>query len=531
MNIIGLNFNHDGSIAIVKDGKLVVAVGTERVSRIKKDHGVTVETLEYAIREANLFLDDIDAIALADFQLDWRHEKILTLSLGAFPVLNTQNVVHGNKHIIVEGLLLGRKKVPVYIIPHHMSHAASAYYTSNYENSWVYTMDSSGGDIRQNSLIAKGEGNKLTAIEHPGMMVGIAYAIFTEAIGLGEAYKKAGSTMGLAAYGKPHPDLVENIAEYVKSSYYPDLTTQWTDYSGHFQALFDKWSGGKRKDELNMQEKFIMAASVQYLFENCVLDVLKKIPDDEIENLCLAGGSFLNCNTNTRVKNESRFKNLHLFPACGDDGNAVGSALYVAHHILDEPRHTYTTGEICYLGPDYITEEPDYDAVAQMLEEGYVVAWFMGRSEFGPRALGHRSLLADPRNQHMRELLNFSVKNREWFRPFAPVVPAEDCADWFDFEGESPYMLHTAKVLQPEKIPAVTHIDGSARMQTVTEESNAPLYKLLKAFEKRTGVPILINTSLNGSDEPILETEVDAMNYLYSGPVVCLVLNGRLLTR
>jgi len=344
------------------------------------------------------------------------------------------------------------------------------------------------GKPEANSLIAYGRGKNLKAMYCPGEMVGVLYGEVTEKLGLGPALHKAGTTMGLSSYGTP--------------------------FDFDYQSYTD-----------DIKHKMDVAASVQNLFENRVLNVLDDI-DQESDNLCLSGGSFLNCNANSEIVRKSKFKHFHHFPACGDDGTSVGSALYVAHHILGEARYNYDVKDLCYTGRDYQGQTPDYDYIAKQLADGKIIGFFQGRSEFGPRALGNRSILADPRNFHNRELINHVVKNREWFRPFAPVTLEECYQDWFDFPIPSPYMLYTAQVKQPEKIPAVTHVDGSARFQTVTEESNKHYYEIIKAFGKLTGVPVLLNTSLNGNGQPILETEEDAREFYKNSKLDMMIVNG-----
>jgi carbamoyltransferase len=278
----------------------------------------------------------------------------------------------------------------------------------------------------------------------------------------------------------------------------------------------------------DIKHKMNVAATIQDLFEKDVLHHINQI-DNKTDNLCLSGGSFLNCNANSKIVKNSKFKNFHHFPACGDDGTSVGSALYVSHHILNLPRHNYESQDLCYTGKDYESQTPDYEFIAKQLASGKIIGWFQGRSEFGPRALGNRSILADPRNFHNRELINHVVKNREWFRPFAPVVLEESYQDWFDFPIPSPYMLYTAQVKQPEKIPAVTHIDGSSRFQTINEKTNPHYYNLIKAFKDLTGVPVLLNTSLNGNGQPILETEDEAEEFFKNSNLDLMIINGTIL--
>ena len=467
-NILGLNFGHDGSVCLVRDGKLEFAIATERITKVKKQSSFTEEVIDYFLDSTGISIDDIDCIATNDFKQE----------------------VFGNQYLVEEFSIKG-KSIKTYIIPHHLAHCASAYYTSPYDEAYCFSMDCSMGKPEANSLVAYGRGKNIKAMYCPAEMVGVLYGEVTERLGLGPALHKAGTTMGLASYGTP--------------------------FDFDYQSYTD-----------DIKHKMNVAASVQDLFEKKVLNVLSEI-DDKTDNLCLSGGSFLNCNANSKVVMHSKFKNVHHFPACGDDGTSVGSALYVAHHILGEPRHDYQQKDLCYTGREYQSQTPDYEYIAKQLADGKIIGFFQGRSEFGPRALGNRSILADPRNFHNRELINHVVKNREWFRPFAPVTLEECYQDWFDFPIPSPYMLYTAQVKQPEKIPAVTHVDGSARFQTATEESNKNYYEIIKAFGKLTGVPVLLNTSLNGNGQPILETEEDAREFYKNSKLDMMVINGSII--
>jgi carbamoyltransferase len=244
----------------------------------------------------------------------------------------------------------------------------------------------------------------------------------------------------------------------------------------------------------------------------------------------------LNSIVNMQLKQQTAFKNIHLFPACGDDGTAVGAALYLAHHFLGVPRNSYAARDFMYLGRPYAVTHAGgkpYEPreVAKAISEGAIVAFFAGGSEFGPRALGHRSILADPRNPEMKDILNRRVKHREWFRPFAPVVLSERAAEWFEIDFESKLMLFIAPIKFPEKLPAVAHVDGSARLQTLAQEDNPKLYELIQEFDRLTGVPVLLNTSLNDNGEPLVETPQDALNFFEKQDVDLLVLEDCVYTK
>jgi carbamoyltransferase len=533
MNILGFNFDHDGSVAVIQNGKIMSAISAERIVRIKKMTGVNSTMVNYVLKESNLKIKDINAIALADYHLS-SSNGVLQVYDGDTQISTTRQIIFGNDYVQLTGHIMG-EVIPVYVIPHHTAHAASSYYTSNFNESWCFSMDSSNGISQANSLIAKGIGNKLNSVYSPGQMVGVGYQIFTEYIGLGRALFKAGSTMGLASYGKPLDHLIKNIDKYVKESYF-DYNITENVFFAYYDKLWEDLSGSTSrmsKRETSSKKAMDLASSIQYLFEQCILDVINnKIDNDGVENLCLSGGSFLNCNANSKIKKYGKFKNIHHFPACGDDGNAIGAALFVAHHIFDEKRYYYKPKELIYVSKKYKKVEPDYDLIAKLISNGSIIAWFMGSSEYGPRALGARSILADPRNFNNKEIINFAIKKREWFRPVAPVVLEEESYKWFDFDGNSPFMLYTAKVLQPEKIPAVTHVDGTARLQTINEQTNKEYYKLIKSFFNITGVPILINTSLNSDGEPILETEDEALTFFETNKHIdALVLNGKIILR
>jgi carbamoyltransferase len=546
-NILGLHYGHDGSACVVVDGKLVSAISSERLVkpedfspevvshpdfRIKKFTGVTDKVIEYVLEKANIGYDDIDFIALSHYYEDDSYD---TLKLYSGTVANNRKIskispckLVGDQTKLI-GVIKGRS-IPTYVLPHHLCHAASAYYTSNQESAVCFTLDSSGGDYECNNLVAIGNGNKLETKEFPGLMIGNGYTEFTHALGLGQAFLSAGKTMGLASYGEPNDLLIDHIDEYVKDSYKPKF------FREHFENLFWQWSDGLYDQENLYKTKkgMHLAASIQLLFEKSIIDAINKfVKPIGIKNLCLSGGSFLNCNVNALIKKDGFFDNIHLYPACGDDGLSVGAALYVSHHILDEDRYTYTFSDLAYLGsPSKELSDEDYTILASALNSGDIIAWYSGQSEFGPRALGHRSLLADPRSYHNREKLNFLVKNREWFRPFAPVVLEEEAHNWFEPGDPSKYMLFTQKVLQPEKVPAITHVDGTARMQTINEKDNPGYYKLVKRFYEVTGVPMLINTSFNGNGQPIVETKDDALSLFYNNEAIdLLVIDGEIFRK
>jgi len=252
-------------------------------------------------------------------------------------------------------------------------------------------------------------------------------------------------------------------------------------------------------------------------------------------NLCIVGGTMLNCTSNYKLLNQMDFDNLYMYPATGDDGLSVGAALFCSYQLEEIPRQKFEISDVCYTGNEYedIEEGIDYDedVIAKMLSESKIVAWFQGRSEFGPRALGNRSFLANPTDPKMKEILNSRVKHREWFRPFAPIVLKERVTEWFDINVDSPYMLYTCPVKKPWEIPSVTHVDGTARVQTLTKETNEKLYSLIEKLGQHTGVPIVLNTSLNVNGQPIVETPEEAIELFNNSDIDAIVINNKMLIK
>jgi len=527
--ILGLHYGHHGSACIVKDGKLIAALSSERLSREKFSYGVTDELLDYVFDWAGINVNDIDYIALSDWNEKFAFHPIEVRHEGK-KIDCLWNQIYDNECLALEVDFRGRTKIGCYI-GHQMAHAAAAYYTSNFDEAYCFTLDASGAKHKNNSLISYGNGKALTSLYCPGLMVGVAYGFFTEYLGIGGQVYKAGSTMALAGYGKILRCVKDDPMSYINGCFFPDDQ----DYHQWYSNLWKELSGSDvffDHSQSDSEQAMDIAATIQYIFENAILQCINNIDSIGVKNLCLGGGSMLNCTTNSLILHNSKFDNLHLFPGCGDDGGCIGAALYAAHHVLGEERYLYSDGEICFLGPDRASIEPDYAYLAQAISEGKVVAWSNGRSEFGPRALGNRSLLADPRNPEIRERINFKIKHREWYRPLAPVVLEEFASEWFDFPVKSPYMLFTMKIKNPEKLPAVSHVDDTARIQTANEKANPHYYRLIKEFYSLTGVPVLVNTSLNGNGEPIVETDQHAINFFYSNELVdILVLNGKIFTK
>lgn len=523
--ILGLHYGHNGTACILKDGRLVVALSSERLTRHKFSHGIADDLLDYVFADAGMTIADIDCIALSDWNPQFAYHDI-QVNLGGKPAICLWNTIFDNEVYALDVTLRG-KRLRAYHIGHHMGHAAAAYYTSSFDESFAFTMDASGGKHKSNCLVAYGNGDQFYSLYCPNLMIGVAYGFFTEYLGIGPQVVKAGATMALAGYGEPLQRVKDNLGYYVEGCFFPNER----EYRQWYPDLWKLFSGSEHYTHEQSDSKMAqdIAASMQLLFETSVLKCVNQIEARGCKNICLGGGSMLNCVTNSKILRESQFDNVHLFPGCGDDGCCVGTAFYVAHHLLKEPRVKHAPQEVCFLGPDRPAIEPDYAYLAEEIANGKIIAWCNSRGEFGPRALGNRSLLADPRNPASRERINFQIKNREWYRPLAPVVMEEYTRGWFDFPiNESPFMLFTAPIKNPDLIPSVNHIDNSARIQTVNETENPMYYRLIKAFYEITGVPILVNTSFNTNGEPLVETDEQALATFNRSPIDILVLNGKI---
>jgi carbamoyltransferase len=538
--VLGLNLGHDGSAAIVKDGRLVSAISRERLSRKKKDTGVSKTEIDYVLDIAGCKLKDVDITAFTTY--NYAPDNYVRIFKMSGEEIRHNLWDHPPRVMtLYSKVSIGGPQHTGIFVQHHLTHCASAFYTSNFERAACFSMDASAHRPEACSLFAYGMGTELHPLYCPGLMIGNTYSLFTAKLGLGDGLFKSGTTMGLAAYGKPLPMAAENCARYGESYYerhfQPDddrfIELMWSELSGLPPTV------GLTKQESDSQRAMDIAASLQYVFEETIVKATNELHRRTATyaegNLCLSGGSFYNCNANSAILKRTPFERVSLFPACGDDGTAVGAALFVAHTVMNEKRVHYEPEEIVYLGRRYdppdVGRALDPDDVAAALAAGKVVGWFEGRSEFGPRALGNRSILADPRDPAMRDRINNDIKKREWFRPFAPIVLAEHAAEWFDFDRESPFMLFTTQVRNPHKVPAISHVDGSARLQTVTEASNPPIYDLIRRFQALTGVPMLLNTSLNGGGEPLVETPEDAIRFWQTTPLDLMVIGNRMLVR
>ena len=585
MYILGISaFYHDSAAALVTDGRIVAAAQEERFTRKKNDAGFPRNAIQYCLEEAKIGLGAVDHVIFYDkpfLKFERLLETYLAFAPRGFKSFRMALPIWLREKLFQKRLLRQELErfAPNYdwderllFSEHHQSHAASAFFASPFREAAVLTMDGVG-EWATTSL-GLGRDNTLETIKeiHFPHSLGLLYAAFTAYTGFrinsGE-YKM----MGLAPYGEPH--YAQKILDYlidVKPDGSFRLDQSYFNYCAGLSMTNHKFHmlfGGEPRNENDplTQRDMDLAASIQAVTEDVVLRLTRAIAiDTGARNLCLAGGVALNCVANGKIVRDGKYKDLWVQPAAGDAGGALGAALAAYHLFLNQPRLPFNTLDAmqgCYLGPGFaqdeierrlaacgavfeVMDEPELiDAAVDALVTEKAVGWYQGRMEFGPRALGNRSILGDPRSPTMQKTLNLRVKYRESFRPFAPSVLREDVQDWFDYDGDSPYMLVVADVAEKRRrqlsepdtalvgtdkvnavrseIPAVTHIDHSARLQTVHRETNPRYHALISAFKAKTGCPVLINTSFNVRGEPIACTPEDAFRCLMGTEIEVLV--------
>jgi carbamoyltransferase len=556
LNILGLScWYHDAAACLVQDGQIVAAAQEERFTRRKHDASFPSNAIRYCLDHGRLAADSLDLVAFYDkpfLKFERLLETYVATVPGGLPSFLKAMPLWLKQKLWIPDLVereLGYDG-PVVFPEHHMSHAASAFYPSPFERAAVLTTDGVGEWATTSAGVGNGADLRILEEQHFPHSLGLLYSAFTTFCGFrvnsGE-YK----LMGLAPYGEPAyvdrilDDLVDlrDDGSFRLNMEYFTYMAGLTMTGRRFAHLF---GGPPRGAEAPITRREMdLARSIQVVTEEAVMRMARHVHSITGErDLCLAGGVALNCVANGRLLREGPFERLWVQPAAGDAGGALGAALAAWHQHHGAPRSAESPDAMrgSYLGPAYGREalaafldglgipfeeigfEALPDHVAGLLAEGRVVGWFQGRMEFGPRALGARSILADPRGRGVQRTVNLKIKFRESFRPFAPSVPRDRLADWFDLDADSPYMLLVAPVRGARiegvglarlkgiesPIPAVTHVDGSARIQTVHRGTNPLYHRLLEAFEERTGCPVLVNTSFNVRGEPIVCTPGDA---------------------
>lgn len=594
MHILGISaLYHDSAACLIRDGEIVAAAQEERFTRKRHDADFPVHAIHFCLKQAGITAADVDYVVFYDkpfLKFERLFETYLAYAPRGFKSFTTALPVWLKSKLFQKSLIIKALQGALgdavdwesrlLFSEHHQSHAASAFFPSPFERAVVLTMDGVGEWTT--TSMAVGQGHQLSILKeiHFPHSLGLLYSAITYYTGFkvnsGE-YK----VMGLAPYGNPiyadtirtHLLKMRDDGSFRLNMAYFDYCTGLTMTNRRFHDLF---GGPPRQPESEItQREMDLAASIQCVIEEAVINLARaaaKLTGER--NLCLAGGVALNCVANGKLLKAGIFDQIWIQPAAGDAGGALGAALAVYHQMLDQPRHIQSSNDAMkgsYLGPEFtaseieaelracgavfetLTDTAAIEETAKALADGKAVGWMNGRMEFGPRALGARSILGDPRSPSMQRILNLKVKYRESFRPFAPSVLREDVAEWFDLDTDSPYMLLVADVLESRRkpmsesekalfgidklnvpkseIPAVTHVDYSARIQTVHAETNPRYHQLLTRFKAITSCPILVNTSFNVRGEPIVCSPTDAFRCFMGTELDLLVIGNTLLRK
>ncbi len=525
---------------VMPDGDFdYVAISEERLSREKYSYKFPLYAIDYCLRHFGLnSVAEIDLLATDYIRLDRWEFSGPGYNIAEFDYLKKTLAIPSEK---------------IYIVNHHQAHAAGVYYMSGFDEAAVLIVDGNGSELETQTFYrAQGQNIETLAKSHH-YGVGYCYSSVTSKI-LNFGTGGEGKTMGLAPYGEAHPPVLDirrhtdgihtNYSEFMRRLPLSDVLNQ-VDPANRLYP-FRKTYRQRGKDESPLDPYYSRAAfEIQEETETVLVELANELyRQSPSRNLCLSGGVMLNCVTNRLILDRTPFENIFIFPACGDTGVPFGACLQALYNHPDftvlKPRRKVLTH--AYTGIDYgnriapvlehyniPSETMDVRQTAQLIADGQIVAWFQGGSEYGPRALGHRSILADSRSAAIKDQVNDRVKHREAFRPFAPAVLAERATDYFDLPCASPFMLLVADALEPEKIPSVIHVDDSARVQTVTRKDNGLYYDVIKAFEEITGVAVIMNTSFNVAGEPIVETPRDALITALGTSIDYLVLHDRLI--
>ena len=589
-SVLGISaFYHDSAAAIIVDGEIIAAAQEERFTRKKHDESYPKNAINYVLKEANLKLNEVDHVVFYEKPF-LKFERLLETYVGfspsGFKSFSMSMPLWLSEKLFQKKMLFDELKKQdnnfndikkINFSEHHLSHAASAFFSSPYDEAIILTLDGVGEWAT--TTVSLGKNNKINILKeiHFPHSLGLLYSAFTYFLGFkvnsGE-YK----VMGLAPYGEPKfKDIilgklidVKQDGSFRLNMDYFNYATGLTMTNNKFGKLFNM---ERREPEDNLlQIHMDMASSIQAATEEIVLKITRFLSSEfKLENLCMAGGVALNCVANGKILKEGLFKNIWIQPASGDAGGALGAAQAFYYQELDNKRKILKTDTMngSYLGPQFSDEQVEDELkicganykkltsdqiikdTAKALSEEKAVGWFQGRMEFGPRSLGNRSIIADSRSEKMQKNLNLKVKYRESFRPFAPAILFEKVSEWFEINSESPYMLLVADVkkskqlpmteqqkslfgidklnIKRSSIPSVTHVDYSARIQTVHKETNPIFHKLIEEFERITKYPVLVNTSFNVRGEPIVCSATDAFNCFMGTDLDVLVCNNFIL--
>ena len=559
-------YYHDSAAALIKDGNIVAGVEEERFTRIKFDDDYPKNAINYCIEEAGISPKDISSVVFYDKSI-LKFDRLLDNYITFAPrgLVSFLNVIPKwlHKRLWIKDDIKKHLKGftgDILFPEHHLSHAAYSFLTSPFQESAILTVDGVGEWATTSMGTGKENKIELTKDLRWPHSVGMLYSAFTYFLGFrvneGE-YK----LMGLSAYGKPKYydlimekliDLKDDGSFHLNMKYFA-FTYDKVMTNKKFSALFN--CSVRTEDGPAEQIHYDIAASAQKVLEEILMRMVRYIHKNTGQkNLCLGGGVALNGVANYKILKEGPFENIFIPPSPGDAGSALGAALYGYYSIQNKQRSIEKDNSIkvsneVFIGPEYSNEDIEnflnekgisfekyerqqlLEKVAKLISEQNVVGWYQGRMEWGPRALGNRSILSDPRNPKMKDILNEKIKHREGFRPFAPSILEEYASEYFELEISSPYMLLVTKVKKPDQIPAVTHVDGTARVQTISRITNELYYDLINEFYKLTNVPVLINTSMNVRGEPIVNTLEQAHNMIVKTDMDYIVMGNYLIPR
>ncbi len=591
MYILGIAcFYHDSAVALIRDGQLVAASMEERFTRVKNDNGFPALAIDFCLRKAGISSAELDYVVFYEKPLV-KFERILMSTLGSFPrsrdVWREAMLAWLPEKLWVKSLIQTRLKIDpkkILFCDHHMSHAASAFFCSPYDEAAILTVDAVGEwtttTLGRATANWNGKGTnqiELFAEQRFPHSLGLLYSAFTAFLGF-KVNEGEYKVMGMAPYGKPR--YADKVYQLFNQSDDGSFTLNMDYFSFHYSAtetynrkFIDLFSERRvqsddfftmRTNPERSAEKAAMernqyyadvAASIQYVTEEALLKMARVLHEKTgLKKLCMAGGVALNSVANYRILRETPFEEVYIQPAAGDDGGALGAALWAYHLVFNQPR--VMVMDHCYWGEEYsdeavktflngagiryehLDDEKLLDRVADEIAHGKVIGWHQGRFEWGPRALGNRSILADPRRAEMKEIVNTKIKFREPFRPFAPVVLRERAAEFFDFPGVDTafpprFMLMVSPVCadKRELIPATTHEGGTGRLQTIDAATNRRYYEVVRRFGQATGVPILLNTSFNLRGEPIVSSPADAWNTFSNSGLDLLAMGSFLIKK
>ena len=592
-SILGISsYYHDSAAAIIIDGKIIAAAQEERFTRIKHDSTYPFNAVSFVLDYAKIKLYEVDGIIFYEkpfLKFERLLETYVAFAPKGFAQFSKAMPTWINEKLFQKKMLLEQLKKhdetfndvnKIFFSDHHLSHAASAFFPSPFKEAVVLTADGVGEWATTTVAVGKGNNLEIKKEIHFPHSLGLLYSAFTYYIGFkvnsGE-YK----LMGLAPYGSPiyEEKIIKNLIDikedgsfWLNQKYF-DYATGLTMTNDKFDNLFGQKARDSKKEKLT-QFHMDIAASIQKVTEDIMIKIVKSLKEEfNVPNLCLAGGVALNCVANGKILKSKIFNNIWIQPAAGDAGGSLGAALALWHIDQNNPREVNLEDGMqgSYLGPEYkqseiekeldeigavyqIKDEEDLiDCTAEDLSKGDAIGWFQGRMEFGPRALGGRSILGDPRSEIMQKNLNLKVKYRESFRPFAPSILREDVSDWFEMSNDSQYMLIVANInskkiikmteeqkklfgidklnIKRSEIPAVTHVDYSARVQTVNKNTNPKYHQLLNKFKEKTNCPVIVNTSFNVRGEPIVNSPLDAFKCFMGTELDKLVIGNCYLSK